>query len=60
MKEAIEAGRDVFMVGATGSTENRLKRLKLLDRLPASHITDDRLRALNLAVGSLSPATADA
>ncbi len=60
VKEAIEAGRNVFMVGATGSTENRLKRLKLLDRLPASHITDDRLRALNLAVGSLSPATADA
>ena len=60
VKEAIEAGRKVFMVGATGSTENRLKKLKLLDRLPASHVTDDRLRALNLAVGSLSPAPADA
>ena len=57
VKEAIEVGRQVFMVGATGSTENRLRKLKLLDRLPAEHITPDRLQALSLAVGSL-PSTA--
>ena len=57
VKEAIEVGRQVFMVGATGSTENRLRKLKLLDRLPAQNITPDRLQALSLAVGSL-PTTA--
>ncbi len=57
VKEAIEVGRQVFMVGATGSTENRLRKLKLLDRLPAENITPDRLQALSLAVGSL-PSTA--
>ena len=57
VKEAIEVGRQVFMVGATGSTENRLRKLKLLDRLPAENITSDRLQALSLAVGSL-PSTA--
>ena len=57
VKEAVEVGRQVFMVGATGSTENRLRKLKLFDRLPAEHITPDRLQALSLAVGSL-PTTA--
>ena len=57
VKEAVEVGRQVFMVGATGSTENRLRKLKLLDRLPAQNITPDRLQALSLAVGSL-PTTA--
>ena len=56
VKEAIEVGRQVFMVGATGSTESRLRKLKLLDRLPAENITADRLQAISLAVGSLPPA----
>ena len=55
VKEAMEVGRQVFMVGATGSTENRLRKLKLLDRLPARHITSDRLEALQLAVAELTP-----
>ena len=55
VKEAMEVGRQVFMVGATGSTENRLRKLKLLDRLPARHITSDRLQALQLAVAELTP-----
>ena len=55
VKEAMEVGRQVFMVGATGSTESRLRKLKLLNRLPSDHITSDRLQALTLAVGSLTP-----
>jgi SulP family sulfate permease len=55
VKEAMEVGRQVFMVGATGSTESRLRKLKLLNRLPSDHITTDRLQALTLAVGSLTP-----
>ena len=53
VKEAMEVGRDVFMVGVSGSTENRLHKLKLLERLPAENITSDRLSALRLAVGGL-------
>ena len=54
VKEAMEVGRRVFLVGATGSTENRLRKLKLLERLPQSHISTDRLSALRLAVEGLS------
>jgi len=53
VKEAMEVGRNVFMVGVSGSTENRLRKLKLLERLPAQNITSDRLSALRLAVGGL-------
>ena len=57
VKEAIEVGRDVFLVGASGSTENRLMKMKLLERLPQHHITSDRLLALQRAV-ALSPVDA--
>ena len=57
VKEALEVGRDVFMVGASGSTEKRLQKLKLLERLPEQNITPDRLVALQRAV-ALSPADA--
>ena len=53
VKEAMEVGRDVFMVGVSGSTEKRLRKLKLLERLPESHLTSDRLSALRLAVNGL-------
>jgi len=53
VKEAMEVGRDVFMVGVSGSTENRLRKLKLLERLPEGHLTPDRLSALRLAVAGL-------
>ena len=53
VKEAMEVGRDVFMVGVSGSTENRLRKLKLLERLPEGHLTADRLSALRLAVAGL-------
>ena len=54
---ALEVGRDVFLVGASGSTENRLVKMKLLERLPQQHITSDRLLALQRAV-ALSPVDA--
>ena len=53
VKEAMEVGRNVFMVGVSGSTENRLRKLKLLERLPEGHLTSDRLSALRLAVEGL-------
>ena len=45
------------MVGASGSTEKRLQKLKLLERLPEQNITPDRLVALQRAV-ALTPADA--
>lgn len=57
VKEALEVGRDVFMVGASGSTEKRLQKLKLLERLPEQNITPDRLVALQRAV-ALAPVDA--
>ena len=53
VKEAIEAGREVFLVGATGSTRKRLEKMKLLERLPQQNIGSDRLTALRLAVEGL-------
>ena len=53
VKEAMEVGRHVYLVGATGSTENRLRKLKLLERLPQAHISSDRLEALRSAVAGL-------
>ena len=53
VKEAIEVGREVFLVGASGSTEKRLQKMKLLERLPDQNIGTDRLTALRLAVEGL-------
>jgi anti-anti-sigma regulatory factor len=53
VKEAIEVGRQVFLVGASGSTENRLQKLKLTERLPTQNITTDRITALRLAVAAI-------
>ena len=53
VKEAIEVGREVFLVGASGSTEKRLQKMKLLERLPDQNIGSDRLTALRLAVEGL-------
>jgi len=53
VKEAIEVGREVFLVGASGSTEKRLQKMKLLERLPEQNIGSDRLTALRLAVEGL-------
>ena len=53
VKEAIEVGREVFLVGANGSTAKRLEKMKLLERLPQQNISSDRLTALRLAVSGL-------
>ena len=54
VKEAVEVGREVFLVGATGSTEKRLRKMKLMERLPERNIGEDRLLALRYAVDGLS------
>ena len=53
IKEAIEVGRAVYLVVLSGSTRNRLEKLKLLDLLPDDHVSEDREEILRRAVGEL-------
>ncbi|MGB6166997.1 MAG: SulP family inorganic anion transporter [Geitlerinemataceae cyanobacterium] len=48
--EAIDKGRHVFIVGATGSIKRRLEKFGILKRIPAHHLTIDRTEALRQAV----------
>lgn len=55
IKEAIEKGRHVFIVGATGQTRRRLENLKVLSLLPPNHLFDSREEALKYAASVVSP-----
>lgn len=48
--EAIDKGRHVFIVGATGSIKRRLEKFGILERIPPHHLTIDRTEALRQAV----------
>lgn len=50
IQEAVDKGRQVFIVGATGQIKRRFERLGILKRLPASHLLVDRPEALRQAV----------
>ncbi|MBM5816706.1 MAG: SulP family inorganic anion transporter [Cyanobacteria bacterium K_Offshore_surface_m2_239] len=54
VEEAIEKGRQVFVVGAAGTTERRLEKLGLYKRLPAERTSISRFEALRQAVSGLS------
>jgi SulP family sulfate permease len=54
VEEAIEKGRQVFVVGASGTTRQRLEKLGLFAKLPAEHGSLDRRAALQRAVDGLS------
>ena len=51
VKDACTQRRQVFIAGASGAVKSRLRRLKLLDRLPPRHCVPDRLTALQLSTG---------
>lgn len=53
IQEAIEKGRQVFVVGATGQTLRRLEKLGITELVPAHHFYTDRAEALRIAVTSL-------
>jgi sulfate permease, SulP family len=46
IQEAIDAGRDVIVVGATGKVKGRLEKLGIAGLIPDNHWMDDRLPAL--------------
>lgn len=51
VKEALAKGRQVYLVGATGSVRQRLQRLNVLDKLPPESLVMSRLEALQQAAG---------
>jgi SulP family sulfate permease len=50
IKEAVEKGRHVFIVGATGKIKRRLERLGIMQLLPPHHLVMDRREALQQAL----------
>lgn len=50
VEEAVEKGRAVYVVGATGTTYQRLEKLRMFELLSAERVTLSRLDALNQAV----------
>ena len=56
VEEAIERGRQVFVVGASGTTQRRLEKLGLYARLPAERSSSSRRDALQEAVQALAAA----
>ena len=53
VEEAIEKGREVFVVGASGTTQRRLEKLGLFKKLPAERTLMGRHEALQQAVAAL-------
>ena len=49
ISEAIEKGREVLLVGVKGQTEQRLRNLGVMDKIPAQNILSNRTAALRQA-----------
>jgi SulP family sulfate permease len=54
VEEAIEKGRQVFVVGASGTTQRRLDNLGLYKKLPAERTSLSRREALQQAVAAIA------
>jgi SulP family sulfate permease len=54
VEEAIEKGRQVYVVGASGTTQRRLDKLGLYRKLPAERTSLSRGEALHQAVAALT------
>jgi sulfate permease, SulP family len=54
VEEAVEKGREVFVVGASGTTLRRLEKLGLFKKLPPERTTIGRHAALQQAVAALA------
>ena len=50
IEEAVENGREVYLVGLQGQAEKRLRKLGVMGRVPSKHILSDRTLALEKAV----------
>ncbi|MCT7960109.1 SulP family inorganic anion transporter [Laspinema sp. D1] len=59
IKDALDKGRHVFIVGAAGQIKRRLERFGIVQLLPPHHITATRVEALEQAVGLISADSGD-
>ena len=50
IEEAVEKGRQVFLVGLQGQAEKRLSKLGVMERVPPQNLIGDRTSALRKAV----------
>ena len=50
IEEAVEKGRQVFIVGASGQAEKRLRKMGIMARIPEENIVKERTTALRQAV----------
>ena len=50
IEEAVEKGRQVYIVGASGQAEKRLKTMGVMAQIPDGNIMNDRINALRQAV----------
>ena len=57
--EAIEKGRQVFLVGVSGQVEKRLGKLGVLEQIPEINIFSDRTKALHQAVDYVDSSVKD-
>ena len=55
VEEAVDEGREVYLVGAAGQTKRRLETLNVFNYVPAEHCFMDRKEALRVAVTNASP-----
>ena len=49
IEEAVDKGRQVFIVGASGQAEKRLRKMGVMSRIPQENIVQDRTTALRQA-----------
>ncbi|WNZ24052.1 SulP family inorganic anion transporter [Leptolyngbya sp. NK1-12] len=54
IKDAIDKGCQIYIVGATGKVHRRLERLGVFQRIPADHLLNSRTEALRRAVAGSS------
>ena len=54
IEEAVEKGRQVFIVGVSGQAEKRLRKMGVMARIPQENIVSDRTTALRQAVDSVN------
>ena len=59
IEEAVENGRQVFLVGVSGQAENRLRKLGVMEQVPAENLISDRTTALRQAVNYVDEHIAD-
>ena len=59
IEEAIEKGRQVFLVGVSGQVEKRLTKLGVMAQIPKTNLFDDRTKALQQAVGYVDSPTVE-